>query len=65
MLYLPSKRRGGLGHLLELHHTRELSVWNAAYDARGNWSDSHAEAAAESSETAPKKRRKAYKAPAE
>jgi hypothetical protein len=61
VLHLPSRRRGGLDSLLELQHTRELAVWNAAYDALGDWSHSLGVAAANKIEAAPKRKRKLYK----
>ena len=60
-LHRPSKRRGGLDHLQDLVHTRELAVWNAAYDKRGDWSQELAQAAADEIEPQPKRKRKSYK----
>ncbi|CAK0807187.1 unnamed protein product [Prorocentrum cordatum] len=37
VLRLPPKKMGGLKHLYGLQHTRDLTAWNAGYDASGEW----------------------------
>ena len=55
VLQRPSKRKGGLSHLLQLKHSVALAAWNAGYDTVGDW-DPHREPPAP--QTAPQRGRK-------
>lgn len=46
VLHKPPSRLGGLDHLYRLQHTRELSIWNRAYNRQGDWSTPLAKAIA-------------------
>ena len=61
VLKRPSRRDGGLDHLLSLRHAPELGVWNEGYDAMGDWDTDLARASAvRHGQRGPAPKRKAF-----